>query len=98
MKCEPSLYPGRIGRLPAVARALRATLTVQPGHASAEKAAKEDSKETDPLVGLYVSAVSLEDYRACMEQVQASSRTCRARMGVGEVTAGSNGIQGNARQ
>ena len=62
LKCEPSLYNGRIGRAPTVARALQPTLTVQLGHAIAEKAAKKDSEEADPLVGLYISAVALEDY------------------------------------
>ena len=79
-------------------RALQATLTVKIRQASADTAGEQDSEEPDPQVGLYISAVALEDYKACMEQVKASLRTCRAHMGVGEVTAGNNRIQGNAKQ
>ena len=70
VKCYPSLYHGRMGGLPTDAKALQAIQTVQPGHAKADIAAKEDLVEANPQVGLYVNAVSLEDHRACMEQVQ----------------------------
>ena len=66
-------------------RALQATLTVKIRQASADTAGEQDSEEADPLAGLCISAVALEDYRACMEQVQASLGTCRAHTGRGEV-------------
>ena len=52
LKCEPSPYLGRIGRLPAGANTLQATLTVQPRHARAVTAVEEDSEEADPEMGL----------------------------------------------